>query len=81
VRLGILVGEPARRVDAVQYVVVDVEGEVQALAIVLDVAVQSEILGIVGGRELRNPISDAEELGASFHSPGEIFPSSTGVLP
>ena len=49
VRFGILIGQPARRVDAVEHIVGDVEGEVEALAIVLDVAVQREILRVGGG--------------------------------
>ena len=40
VRLGIVGGQPARCIDPVQHVVGDVEGEIQALAVVLDVALE-----------------------------------------
>lgn len=62
VSLGIAVRQPARGVDAIENVVDDIEGEVKALAVMLDIAVEREISVVGGGRELRHPVLDAKKL-------------------
>ena len=51
--------QPAWSVDAVQKIVVDFEGEVEALAVVLDPALEVEVFGVSGGRKSVGPVEDA----------------------
>jgi hypothetical protein len=41
--LGIFLGQPARRVDPVQEVIGNIEGEIQPLAVVLYIAGEREV--------------------------------------
>lgn len=62
VGVRVAVRHPARRVDAVQYVIGNIESEVEPLAVVLHVAMQREIFWVGSGRELRDPVPDTKEL-------------------
>jgi hypothetical protein len=81
VGFGVVAGEPARGVDAVEDVVGDVEGEVEAAAVVLDPGAEGEVLGIGDGQELGRPTVGPRNPVASSYSPGEMTPSSFGVAP
>jgi hypothetical protein len=81
VRVRVFIGEPPRRIDAIEHIIGDVEGEVEAAAIMLDVTPQGEIFGIGRLCELRNPVSDSREPGGVIPLGGDICPSRTGVAP
>ena len=61
VGLGVVIGQPAWSIDTVEDVVGDVEGEVEACAVVLDVAFDGEIGRIDDGGEGGDPAVDAFE--------------------
>ena len=57
--LGIFFGQPAWGVDSVEEIVVNLEGEIEALTIVLDPALEVEVFRVSGRREGMGPIEDS----------------------
>ncbi|MFN9430344.1 MAG: hypothetical protein ACK6DX_09380 [Acidobacteriota bacterium] len=58
-RFRVLRRQPARRINAVEHIVIDIEGEVETLTVVLDPAFEVEILGVGGGGEGMGPVDRA----------------------
>ena len=54
-RVGIFVGKPARRLDAVQDVVSYVESKIEPVRVVLDVTFQRKVCGVRGRGKLGDP--------------------------
>jgi hypothetical protein len=63
VRVGILVGKPARRVDPIENIVSYVERKVEPVRVVLDVTFQRKVRGVRGRGKLRDPASVGERGG------------------
>ena len=78
---GVVVRQPSLRVDTVEDVIGDVKGEVQIFAVVFDVPGQGQVFRVFGWCELGDPARYTRELVASEYSPGEMTPSTSGVVP
>ena len=80
-RARIVVRQPAVGIDAVEYIIGDVECEIKVLTVVLDVSGKRKILRFVVGVNWAIQLATPVRRVASEYSPRPITPSILGVRP